>query len=83
MDSEQDVCLCFHVSRRKIEKFIRTTKPRAVSQLSECYGAGTGCGWCRPFLERLWRSENPADETLPDAEQYAEQRATYRKKRQT
>ncbi|MCC9602517.1 (2Fe-2S)-binding protein [Stieleria sp. JC731] len=78
-NDDQDVCLCFHVSRRKIEKFIRTTKPKAVSQISECYGAGTGCGWCRPFLTRLWQSETPESEALPTAEQYAQQRAIYRK----
>ena len=53
MKPDDPVCLCFHVSRRKVENFIRIEKPRKPSQLSECYGAGTGCGWCRPYLERL------------------------------
>jgi hypothetical protein len=25
--------------------------------LAECYGAGTGCGWCRPFLKRLFDAQ--------------------------
>ena len=57
MDLDQPVCLCFRVSRRKLEKFIRLEKPRKAGQLSECYGAGTGCGWCRPFLRRLFEEQ--------------------------
>lgn len=53
MDPDQELCLCFHVSLRKVQKFIRLEKPKVASQLSQCYGAGTGCGWCRPFLKRL------------------------------
>jgi len=53
MEPDDELCLCFHVSRRKVEQFIRSKRPRVASQLSECFGAGTGCGWCRPFLQRL------------------------------
>jgi bacterioferritin-associated ferredoxin len=53
MEPDDELCLCFHVSRRKVEQFIRSKRPRVASQLSECFGAGTGCGWCRPFLHRL------------------------------
>jgi len=53
MDLDSPICLCFNVSRRKIIRFIKVEKPRRASQLSECFGAGTGCGWCRPILERL------------------------------
>lgn len=53
MDPDQELCLCFHVSLRKVQNFIRLEKPKVASQLSQCYGAGTGCGWCRPFLRRL------------------------------
>lgn len=24
--------------------------------MSDCYGAGTGCGWCIPFLERIFEA---------------------------
>jgi bacterioferritin-associated ferredoxin len=53
MRPEDELCLCFHVTRRKVEQYLRTQRPAVASQLSECYGAGTGCGWCRPFLKRL------------------------------
>ena len=63
MDLDSPICLCFNVSRRKIIRFIKVEKPRRASQLSECFGAGTGCGWCRPILERL----NQQHSTLPQA----------------
>ena len=56
MTEDEDLCVCFHVPRKKIEKFIRLEKPRFVSQCSECYGAGTGCGWCIPYIEKLFES---------------------------
>lgn len=51
-----NVCVCFHVPQHKIVAFVRQTKPRVVSQLSECFGAGTGCGWCIPFLEKIFEA---------------------------
>ncbi|TWT93094.1 (2Fe-2S)-binding protein [Neorhodopirellula pilleata] len=80
MNDDDDVCLCFHVSRRKVIQFIRVEQPRRASELSNCYGAGTGCGWCRPFLERLMESERPESESLPAPHDYAEQRAQYRRR---
>ena len=55
MELDDDVCLCFHVSKRKVINFIRNENPSAASQVSQCFGAGTGCGWCRPYLEKLYR----------------------------
>ena len=57
MKPEDPICLCFHVTRRKVVNFIRVEKPRRPSQLSECFGAGTGCGWCRPFLKKILLTE--------------------------
>jgi bacterioferritin-associated ferredoxin len=54
MELDAKVCLCFHVSRRKLLNFIRVERPRVASQLSECGGAGSGCGWCIPFLKQLF-----------------------------
>ncbi len=71
MNDDEELCLCFHVTRRKVVQYIRARSPRRVSQLSECYGAGTGCGWCRPFLQRLM---NRCDASLPDAESYERRR---------
>ncbi len=58
--ADDDVCLCFHVSKRKIVNFIRVEKPVRVSQISQCLGAGTGCGWCRPVLEKLFEKVTAA-----------------------
>ena len=79
MQPDDELCLCFHVTRRKVLNYLRITRPRSVSQLSECGGAGTGCGWCRPFLRRLWEQSHaaaPGGATLPPAADYA--RATGR-----
>lgn len=54
MDLDGKVCYCFHVTQRKLLNFVRLEKPRVASQLSECGGAGTGCGWCIPFLKQLF-----------------------------
>jgi bacterioferritin-associated ferredoxin len=53
MQDDDKVCYCFHVTRRKLVNFIRLEQPRVPSQLSLCGGAGTGCGWCIPFLRQL------------------------------
>ena len=47
MDLDDKVCYCFHVTRRKVVNFLRVEKPKRAGQLAECFGAGTGCGWCR------------------------------------
>jgi len=78
MDDDQELCLCFHVTRRKVVQYIRVHKPTVVSQLSECYGAGTGCGWCQPFLKRLMEQTDTDGVQLPDRETYAGDRARYR-----
>lgn len=74
------ICYCFHVSKRKIFNFLRIHRPRRASQLSECGGAGTGCGWCVPFLKRYFEEANnpvtPADDSLTP-EEYARQRGDY------
>ena len=67
MELDDQLCLCFHVSKRKVINFIRIEKPRKVAQLSDCYGAGTGCGWCRPFLKKIFDEMNVADIEGTDA----------------
>ena len=59
--------------------FIRVHQPLVPSQLSECGGAGTGCGWCVPFLRRLFEAakEKAAANIELSAEDYARQRADY------
>jgi bacterioferritin-associated ferredoxin len=55
MDLDRNLCYCFHISKRKIVNFVRRTRPKYASQIAECFGAGTGCGWCIPFLCRIHR----------------------------
>ena len=84
MDPDDEVCLCFHVTQRKLVNYIRIERPQRPAQLADCFGAGTGCGWCRPFLEKLFHQADEADTAwadkevqLPTAEEYARQRAAY------
>ena len=79
MDDDDELCLCFHVTRRKVVQFIRVNRPTVPSQLSQCYGAGTGCGWCRPFLKRLMEEADPGTADLPNPTTYAVNRREYRK----
>jgi NAD(P)H-nitrite reductase large subunit len=78
MDSDAKVCYCFHVTRRKLLSFIRVERPRVASQLAQCGGAGTGCGWCVPFLRQLFEKAGSAPDLDALSEQeYARQRAAY------
>ena len=84
MELDDELCLCFHVTRRKVVNYLRIEKPRRVGQLAECFGAGTGCGWCRPFLQKLFddaNAEGGLDATLPSAEEYATLRQAHIKKK--
>jgi bacterioferritin-associated ferredoxin len=67
MNPDDELCLCFHVTKRKVVNFLRVERPSRPGQLSECFGAGTGCGWCRTFLERLFHEAAARGETRPDA----------------
>jgi NAD(P)H-nitrite reductase large subunit len=80
MDMDRKVCYCFHVTKRKLVNFIRVERPRVPSQLSECGGAGTGCGWCIPYLKQLFEQGAAVGATelegLTPAE-YERRRAAY------
>ena len=76
MDLDDTVCLCFHVTRRKLVNFVRLNQPKVASQLSECGSAGTGCGWCIPFLKQIHLRGTEAP-TAVAAEEYARRRAAY------
>jgi NAD(P)H-nitrite reductase large subunit len=81
MDLDAKVCLCFHITRRKLVNYIRQTQPKVASQLSECGGAGTGCGWCIPFLKQLFQQGVASGETCElenlTAAEYETRRAQY------
>lgn len=91
MKADDELCLCFHVSWRKVLNYIRIHRVQVASQLHDCGGAGTGCGWCRKQLERLTTvcGESPPaaedvdtwlSEWTPSKEQYARGRAVYRER---
>jgi NAD(P)H-nitrite reductase large subunit len=79
MDQDAKVCLCFHVTRRKLLNFIRVEQPRVASQLSQCGGAGTGCGWCVPFLKQLFLKTTSGSKELDEIspQEYERRRADY------
>ena len=62
MKPDDKLCYCFHVSQRKVVNFIRIQQPRVPSEVSECGGAGTGCGWCVPLLKQLFDAVNADQE---------------------
>jgi bacterioferritin-associated ferredoxin len=80
MELDAKICYCFHVSKRKLVNFIRREHPRVASQLADCGGAGTGCGWCIPFLRQLHQESmgraGEGTEAL-SPEEYARRRAAY------
>ncbi|MSR43879.1 MAG: (2Fe-2S)-binding protein [Phycisphaerales bacterium] len=82
MDQDDHVCLCFRVSLRKLNTFLHCERPRVASELSECFGAGTGCHWCVPFLKELHRQWQNGQQCNLDEEKddYARHRAAYRKR---
>ncbi len=80
MEPDDELCLCFHVSKRKVVNYLRVEKPQRVGQLAECFGAGTGCGWCRLFLEQLFDEscdDGRLTRDMPTADQYTQMRAKY------
>ena len=80
MNPDDEVCLCFHVTLRKIRSYMARENPPVASLISECLGAGTGCMWCVPFLKHLHAQHQKGE--LPDLrvspEQYVKARAGYR-----
>ena len=81
MDLDDKVCYCFHVTRRKLENYVRRERPKVPSQLSECGGAGTGCGWCIPFLKQIFQQGVEGGETTElerlTPEEYEKRRAEF------
>jgi len=80
MNPDDEICLCFHISQRKIVNYLKRENPPVASLISECLGAGTGCGWCIPTLRKLHelhrKGELPA--ITDDADSYALGRKKYR-----
>eukprot|EP01136_Pigoraptor_vietnamica_P035780 Opistho-1_new@101483 len=85
---DDKICYCFHVSLRKLVNYAKRECPQKASQMSDCLGAGTGCGWCIPILMRIHQqtaegsnfAEGQDVADLPKTSQdYAEGRSKYLK----
>lgn len=80
MELDDTICYCFHISKRKILNHIRVHRPRRASQISECGGAGTGCGWCVSYLKKYFaesQGQLSGEGDALTANDYARQRAAY------
>ena len=80
MEPDDELCYCFHITQRKLVNFARQRRPKVASQLSECGGAGTGCGWCIPFLQEIFQQAVAGGETelvRLTAAEYERRRAAY------
>lgn len=77
---EDELCVCFHVSRAKVIRHVKREKPRFASMISECLSAGTGCGWCVPYLTKIHEDvlAGREPETAMGREEYLARRAAYR-----
>ena len=81
MDLDDKLCYCYSISKRKIVNFVKQTRPRRASQITACFEAGSGCGWCIPFLVKIHRqvmsgAEVEADDISPA--EYEAMRKRYR-----
>ena len=83
MKPEEHVCVCHRVSLGKLQSFVNREKPTVPSQLSECLDSGTSCGWCIPFLEKLYKqySEGKSLELTVDHNRYVERRRAYKNRK--
>ncbi|MBI4580013.1 MAG: (2Fe-2S)-binding protein [Planctomycetes bacterium] len=80
MGPDDKICYCYHVSFRKLYHYALRNKLQKASQLSDCLGAGTGCGWCIPVLKRIHEAvqsgrQGPRIDMTP--EEYADARQRY------
>ena len=90
MNPDDKICYCYNVPYRKLWNFACRERLQRPSQMSQCLGAGTGCGWCIPFLKKIFaqaqQAQNASTDETPQVEQgvsgltpeeYAEARQAY------
>ncbi len=77
MELDDDICYCYHVPMRKLINFARRVRPQRPSQMTGCLGAGTGCGWCIPFLIKIAGDPDAFELDDVTTEQYADLRKSY------
>jgi len=77
MNLDDKICYCYGVSLRKLVNFSRRTHPERPSRMSECLGAGTGCGWCIPFLIKIANDPDAFEAIDMTPDEYAASRKSY------
>ncbi len=77
MNPDYRICYCYDVSLRKLVNYARRMQPERASQMSECLGAGTGCGWCVPFLIKIAHDPDALTTDHLSPEEYAALRQEY------
>ncbi|MHC4067867.1 MAG: (2Fe-2S)-binding protein [Planctomycetota bacterium] len=77
MNPDDKICYCYDVSLRKLLNFARREQPQCPSRMSECLGAGTGCGWCIPFLIKIAEAPDEFEVEGMSADEYAAKRQDY------
>jgi NAD(P)H-nitrite reductase large subunit len=77
MNLDDDICYCYHVPMRKLVHFARRVRPEQPSRMTECLNAGTGCGWCIPFLTKIANDPDAVEIGDVNPERYAEDRKDY------
>jgi NAD(P)H-nitrite reductase large subunit len=78
MDLDDEICCCYHVSMRKLVNFARRNRPQRASEMTQCLGAGTGCGWCIPVLRKIAMDPDTHELEGMTPEEYLEKRRVYR-----
>ena len=77
MKPDDKICYCYGVTMRKLVNYARRVRPQQPSRMTECLNAGTGCGWCIPFLVKIARNPDAFDLEELTPEEYAERRKSY------
>lgn len=77
MKPDDKICYCYGVTMRKLVNFARRVRPQQPSRMTECLNAGTGCGWCIPFLIKIARNPDAFDLEGVTPEEYADSRKSY------
>jgi len=74
---------CVPRQQRKVIQLYPRRKTVPAGPIERLFGAGTGCGWCRTFLKRLFDEASQAERSRPmnDRSDYARQRAGLRPRR--
>ncbi|MFQ5413925.1 MAG: (2Fe-2S)-binding protein [Phycisphaerae bacterium] len=77
MQPDDKICYCYGVTMRKLIHFAQRTRPQRASRMTECLGAGTGCGWCIPLLSKIADDPDAFHLDDMDADAYAARRSDY------